>query len=384
MSATQEQPVQDAPEVESKVNIKETLAMFIPRKGYWVTPVLLYLNLAVFGVMIISGVSAFDPTGQDLIRWGGNYRPLTLDGQPWRLFTCTFVHIGLLHLLLNGYALVYIGSLLEPLMGSVRFGVAYLLAGICGSLLSLYWHDYTISAGASGAVFGLYGLFAAFLTTDLIVKEARGELLKNIGIVVGINLVYGLKGGIDNAGHIGGLLSGALIGYALYPSMKQWQNTRLRNLSLGLVTGGVLMVAATVVLLLPNPMGLYFKTIKAFSDNEEIALNYYELPDSASKATRMQHLYDNGIDIWKQNLALLDSLEKEPALPSSAYKEIAYLRHYTQLRINAYILTARSLRESNGRYDADIQKINQQINTLIQNKGLLPADTETEIETLEE
>jgi rhomboid protease GluP len=384
MSAINDQPVQDEPVVKSKVNVKETLAMFIPSKGYWITPVLLYINVAVFVVMLLSGVGAFEPTGQELIRWGANYRPLTLDGQPWRLFTCTFVHIGLLHLLLNCYALVYIGHMLEPLMGSVRFAVAYLLAGICGSLLSLYWHDYSISAGASGAVFGLFGVLAAFLTTDLIVKEARAELLKNIAIVVGINLVYGLKGGIDNAGHIGGLLGGALVGYVLYPSMRQWHNTKLRNQSLGIVAGIVLAGTVLLVAVLPNPMGIYFKTIKAFSENEETALNYYELPDTASKALKMQHLYEYGIDVWKQNLALLDSLEKEPALPPAVYKEIAFLRHYTQLRVNVYILTARALRESSGRYDADIQKINQQINTLTQNKGLLPADADYVVEPLEE
>ncbi|MCH5686962.1 rhomboid family intramembrane serine protease [Niabella sp. W65] len=146
--------------------------------------------------MVANGVHFLNPEGETLVRWGANFKPATLDGQWWRLLTNCFIHIGILHLLLNMYALMYIGSLLEPYLGKARFLTSYLLTGIAASITSLWWHDLTISAGASGAIFGMYGLFLAMLTTDLIEKEARKPLLTSIGIFVGYNLLYGLKGAL--------------------------------------------------------------------------------------------------------------------------------------------------------------------------------------------
>src|SRR5580692_6058604 len=129
------------------------LSLFEPREGYFVTPILIDINLAVFALMVFSGADFFQPGTASLISWGANVRYLTLDGQWWRIITNVFVHIGLLHVLFNMYALLYIGVLLEPQMGRLRFLAAYLLTGIMASLTSLYWHPNIISAGASGAIF---------------------------------------------------------------------------------------------------------------------------------------------------------------------------------------------------------------------------------------
>ena len=98
--------------------------------------------------------------------------------------------------------------------------MSYLLTGLCSAVFSLYMHGETISAGASGAIFGLYGIFLAFLFFHRIAKEQRKALLTSILIFVGYNLVYGMKAGIDNAAHIGGLLSGFLLGIIYVCSYK--------------------------------------------------------------------------------------------------------------------------------------------------------------------
>ena len=195
-------------------------SFFIPRKGFIATPILIDLNILVFIVMIASGVGIMSPSTLSLLKWGADFGPLTLTGDWWRAVTCNFIHIGAFHLLMNMYAFMYVGLLLEDLIGSRRMFMSYLLTGLCSAVFSLYMHGETISAGASGAIFGLYGIFLAFLFFHRIAKEQRKALLTSIRIFVGYNLVYGMKAGIDNAAHIGGLLSGFLLGIIYVCSYK--------------------------------------------------------------------------------------------------------------------------------------------------------------------
>ena len=195
-------------------------SFFIPRKGFIATPILIDLNILVFIVMIASGVEIMSPSTLSLLKWGADFGPLTLTGDWWRAVTCNFIHIGAFHLLMNMYAFMYVGLLLEDLIGSRRMFMSYLLTGLCSAVFSLYMHGETISAGASGAIFGLYGIFLAFLFFHRIAKEQRKALLTSILIFVGYNLVYGMKAGIDNAAHIGGLLSGFLLGIIYVCSYK--------------------------------------------------------------------------------------------------------------------------------------------------------------------
>ncbi|TRX44046.1 rhomboid family intramembrane serine protease [Bacteroides sp. HF-5092] len=195
-------------------------SFFIPRKGFMATPILIDLNILVFIVMVASGVGIMSPSTLSLLKWGADFGPLTLTGDWWRAVTCNFIHIGAFHLLMNMYAFMYVGLLLEGLIGSRRMFMSYLLTGLCSAAFSLYMHGETISAGASGAIFGLYGIFLAFLFFHRIAKEQRKALLTSILIFVGYNLVYGMKAGIDNAAHIGGLLSGFLLGIIYVCSYK--------------------------------------------------------------------------------------------------------------------------------------------------------------------
>lgn len=193
-------------------------------------------NLMVFVLQLSKGVSATEPLMTDLISWGANLAPFTLLGEPWRLFTSMFLHIGLLHIALNMYMLIVLGPTVEREFGAVRFALLYLVSGLFGSIASAYWNashtvDETVmvmgqaivtnqlplvvAAGASGALMGICGaLLGRILVSGAGAREHAAVSMKGPLVqTIVINLVFGfLNKGIDNACHIGGLLAGLVLG----------------------------------------------------------------------------------------------------------------------------------------------------------------------------
>jgi rhomboid protease GluP len=192
-------------------------AIFRPRPGYAVTPLLLLANLVLYGAMgAWGGVNLLTPAGADLIAWGSNFSGLVM-AQPWRLLSGTFLHGGPAHLFLNLSALLLLGLMAEGKAGSGRWLLVYLLSGVGGSLSSLWWHTHGVnSVGASGAIFGLYGLVLALLLTRgaALSRQERAGLLGLLLYFALGSLVGGLAGpaGTDNAAHLGGLATGLLTG----------------------------------------------------------------------------------------------------------------------------------------------------------------------------
>src|SRR5258708_23030935 len=181
-----------------------------------VTQIFFGINVAVFLGRLFAGVSIIDnPSGQDLVNWGASYGPQTLGGQYWRLLTCVFIHGSLIHIALNMWCLWNLGSLAESLYGHWTFAVVYLLAGIGGSLGSVIWNPKVLSVGASGAIFGLAGaLIASFYLGEFsLPRAAVAGPLRSVVTFVGYNLVFGaFVTGIDNAAHIGGLITDLILG----------------------------------------------------------------------------------------------------------------------------------------------------------------------------
>jgi membrane associated rhomboid family serine protease/Flp pilus assembly protein TadD len=183
-----------------------------------VTAVLLGINLFMFVAMVLKGAPVMQPNADQLLRWGANFGPLTISGQWWRLLTAMFVHIGIVHLALNMWALWNLGMLAEYLYGPKTFLALYLLSGLAASLVSLAHNPLVPTAGASGAIFGVAG---ALITTLYLGKlptprSALHTTLVSLIVFAGYSLVYGfVKGGIDNGAHIGGLVSGLLLGAGL-------------------------------------------------------------------------------------------------------------------------------------------------------------------------
>lgn len=138
-------------------------------------------------------------------------------GQAWRLITPVFLHASLLHIGVNMYSLYALGPAVERFFGHGRFLAVYLLAGISGVLLSLVMSPHP-SVGASGAIFGLLGALAAFLYLHRATFGQFGAMqLRQLLFVALINLGLGLSPGIDNWGHVGGLLAGAGMAWFLGP-----------------------------------------------------------------------------------------------------------------------------------------------------------------------
>ncbi|MFK3868891.1 rhomboid family intramembrane serine protease [Psychrobacter faecalis] len=203
-----------------------------------VTTLLLVSFIGLFIMQVLSGVDANNPSTEALLKWGANALPYTMDNEPWRLASSAFLHIGLMHLLFNGFAMYFFGQIAEPMFGSAKFLALFLLAAIGGNLLNNYitWQgilDGTgqpgLSAGASG---GIMGIGAALLIAALFKISVNGMVLnlKSLIIIMGINLVYGFAvPGIDNAGHIGGAVTGLVIALAFAIAYRQRLAATLQN-----------------------------------------------------------------------------------------------------------------------------------------------------------
>ncbi|MGO9573833.1 MAG: rhomboid family intramembrane serine protease [Terriglobales bacterium] len=208
-----------------------------------VTQAIFGINVAVFAAMALAGVSMLDnPSGQDLVRWGANFGPLTASGQWWRLLTCVFVHGGLLHIGFNMWCLWSLGRIAESVYGHWTFATVYLICGLAASLASVIWNPVILSVGASGAIFGIAGaLIASFYLGEFsLPRAALSGTLRSVVVFVGYNLFFGaVISHIDNAAHIGGLLMGLLLG-ALIAKVAPGHDDFLRRIAVLLV--GVLLV----------------------------------------------------------------------------------------------------------------------------------------------
>lgn len=209
------------PDKAAQEEVNEFMEFLKPREGYFITPILIYANVGIYLIMVVMGLGFVSFKGQDLLQWGGNYGPLTKSGEWWRLFTSTFLHGGLMHLLANMYGLLFVGVFLEPLLGRAKYLIAYVVTGTLASVASIWWYNATVSVGASGAIFGLYGVFLALLLTKIYPPDFAKSFLISTAVFVGFNLLMGFTGGIDNAAHIGGLVSGFVVGLILYPTIKR-------------------------------------------------------------------------------------------------------------------------------------------------------------------
>jgi rhomboid protease GluP len=216
-----------------------------PRRSGWqlapATYVLTAINIAVYLLMVLRGVSPTAPSADQLMNhWGANVGVLVLaDHQWWRLVTSTFVHSGIIHIATNMWCLYNLGLLGEPLVGAFGIMAAYLLTGVVGNLLSVALNPGAVSAGhilsygvisvgASGAVFGLAGVLIPLLGSKLLpVNRAEvARLRRSVIYFAVLNFVIGFGADafntpirIDNMAHLGGFLTGLLLGFLLVPKL---------------------------------------------------------------------------------------------------------------------------------------------------------------------
>ncbi|MBX9572656.1 MAG: rhomboid family intramembrane serine protease [Candidatus Obscuribacterales bacterium] len=187
-----------------------------------VTKAILVANVVLFILMVIAsgGAELTNPTSAFLIQWGANAGAYTLDGDYWRIVSAAFLHGSFLHIAMNMAVLWDVGPLVERIYGSKRFFIMYLFAAITASLNTLFWNPGGVSVGASGAVFGIFGVLLAFYQSHrkTIPAHVIKEKSRVVMAVIGYNLIFGMiQPNIDNAGHVGGLIGGFLIGFIFSP-----------------------------------------------------------------------------------------------------------------------------------------------------------------------
>jgi rhomboid protease GluP len=182
-----------------------------------VTPAILALNLAAF-ICMCFGTGAFsDPA--TLVSWGGSVGPRTTNGEWWRLLTSLFVHSGVLPLLANVIGFVSVGFMLERLVGRIAFAVTYTAAGVLAGIAELSAHQIAVSTGASGAIFGVYGLLVAS-TACGVYRQSPATIplaaLKGLGPGAFVFLTVDvLTHGFHSDGRIAGFAAGFVAGVIL-------------------------------------------------------------------------------------------------------------------------------------------------------------------------
>ena len=178
----------------------------------------------------------------ELLSEGGLYGPAVADGEVYRLVTSGFLHFGVVHLLFNGFSLWILGTMLEPAMGRARFALIFFVSLLAGSFGALLLKPEALTAGASGAVFGLMG--AAF-----VYMRHRGfdPMQSGLGFWLLFGIVYSFRPGISLGGHIGGLVGGALATWIIFEMRDHVRVPRNAPLFLAAAVGVLAAAAGFVV-----------------------------------------------------------------------------------------------------------------------------------------
>jgi len=168
---------------------------------------------------VLANAFSNSQNGDVLIAYGAKYNQAILDGQYWRFVTPIFLHANILHMSLNMLNLIVLGVFVERIFGHLRFLLIYLLTGVISIIASFYFAPEEISVGASGAIFGLVGAYSIFVFIHRKAFRRGGILaLSWLVLIIGINLGIGLIiPNVDNYAHVGGFLSGCILGWFFAP-----------------------------------------------------------------------------------------------------------------------------------------------------------------------
>lgn len=323
---------------------------------YAATRGLIALNVLVFAAMLWYGAGLWHTPNQVQLAWGASFGPATKEGEWWRLGTAVFLHFGLLHLAMNMWALWDAGRLVERLCGAWRLVVLFFASGLTGNLLSLIAQgDRAVSGGASGAVFGIYGALMVSLWVrrrDLDPVDFRW-LFGGALVFTAATIAFGLLiPGIDNAAHVGGLVSGALVGLMLTrsPSADAVWLRRARWIAAAVFGAAV----AGMVAAIPAPAYRWSEEqqaregLKTFAgEDQRLAQRWQSILETGRRggasfdeiATRIENDVTRE---YRESFEQLSALQLDPAAPSAASLEVA--RRYAQLRAEAAHEFAEGLR----------------------------------------
>ncbi|HEV7822069.1 MAG TPA: rhomboid family intramembrane serine protease [Burkholderiales bacterium] len=297
----------------------------------YVTPLIIAANIIVFAAMVALGVQVLGGRAEEYLRFGANFAPLTTGGEWWRLFTCTFIHFGIVHLACNLWALWYSGRLAERLFGNAWFAALYIFAGVFGSSASIFWNQEVISGGASGAVFGVFGALLAYMAKERgsIPDATLNHLRISTSTFVVYSLFYGfVQSDIDNAAHLGGLAAGFIMGLVLARPLDEARRRdgRLRRAALGGLLA--LVMLPTAALYTPDISRVYReahvfqKELEAFSAEEKrlqtafMAIAEKSRAKKIDAAAALNELRTDILPAWDAAVVRFASIELDAKAPS--------------------------------------------------------------------
>jgi membrane associated rhomboid family serine protease len=226
------------------------------------TPVIVLIIVAVSCGMLFGATAISDP--DTLVAWGGNLGTRTTNREWWRLLTSTFLHAGTLHLLIDVAVLIQLGVILERLVGRLTFVAVYLSAGVFDGLVNLSSHPVAVTGGASGGVFGLYGLLGAALIWQMFhgwqsrpepqAQEFAGHevripvvAMRRLAIGAAVFIVYSALSGLAGAAEFTGLLVGMMYGVTLARRAGE-KEPAARHAACAMLATGVVAVASAIAI----------------------------------------------------------------------------------------------------------------------------------------
>lgn len=301
------------------------------------SPTVVFIVICVFAylVEVLAGRN-FSPPIPALIKTGALDGTLIFgDGQWWRLLTSMFLHGNLLHIASNMWALFNLGLLAEILYGRRNYIFLYLIAGLGGSVASVCWHPQSVGVGASGAIFGIAGALLPalkFQKNPRIAMALKGALRSIVFFVV-FNLVLGASlPVIDNAAHVGGLVTGLIVGFLL-PSYTVEEERRRTGQAVTVFVAAIAILAAGALYArkrsVPNPLLLKAQSlIRQGKPNDAVAMYQRQLKnDPTNERLLVQYAAIlNQLRRHPEELAVLTQLTKDH--PESAeYPEALCISH---------------------------------------------------------
>ena len=344
------------------------MALAARTRNAWVTTVLVAINITVLAAMTVKGLDPWSAGADDLVEWGANYAPRNTRGEWWRLLTSTFLHSGAPHLTLNILALMQIGPVVERLLGNRAFAVVYLMAGIFASVTSIAWHPYTVSVGASGALFGIFGVWVAYLLRyrDTIPPSVRHTLQRRAAILIALNLVLGLLiKNIAMAAHVGGLFAGVGAGLLLARPLAE-HRVRISRELVTLAIGLVLVVGTSAML--PRPFDLRSEVANWQLAEDDNLRNYNgavrkRQASEISYADLAKVIDEQVLPFWNARARRLTGL---PRL-SGEYREwVSKKLAYVALRERAWSKLSEALRAQDRRKAVEATTLHEKADAIVQ------------------
>jgi membrane associated rhomboid family serine protease len=304
----------------------------------------------VFSRMLLGDGALSDP--ETLVAWGGNFGPRTTNGEWWRLLASTFVHAGILHLLVNAAAVVQVGLVLERLVGHAAFAAVYVAAAAAANLSSLSIYPMVCGVGASGAVFGLYGLLIASAFWGMLHRSSVTIPLKalgRLGPTAAVFVLYNaVSGSLGSEPELAGLMTGLVMGLALTREVGE-RKPAIRRVAYALGATAVIAAAWAIPLRGVADVRPEIDRIVALEDQMtvayEAAVNQFKL--GAIKAEALAQVIDR--TIMPELHAAQGRLKAfDPdAVPSQHQPLVAGADEYLRLRDESWRLRAEALRKAN-------------------------------------